>query len=233
MEDEENNGENAKFCKVILLGDKGVGKTSIISRFINDTFDYFETPLWSGEYWKEMIFKDYKNQVVKFDIWYSAGQERYRSLPKIFFKEVDIAILVYDITSKNSFEEVAYWYEQLKNNAPKNVVIGLAGNKSDLFDEKTVSEEKARNFSKEIGAIFKFTSARTSVGVLELFACLGCKFLDPNYKEDENKKPAVEKVEERNTPPTEVETKEQNNKDRQSIKLDKKISLKKKKKKCC
>ena len=141
MEEEENNGENAKFCKVILLGDKGVGKSNIISRFINDTFDDFETHLWSGEYWKEMIFKDYKNQVVKFDIWYSAGQERYRSLPKIFFKEVDIAILVYDITSKNSFEEVAYWYEQLKNNAPKNVVIGLAGNKSDLFDEKTVSEE--------------------------------------------------------------------------------------------
>ena len=87
MEDEENNGENAKFCKVILLGDKGVGKTSIISRFINDTFDYFETPLWSGEYWKEMIFKDEKNHVVKFDIWYSAGQERYRSYLKYFLRK--------------------------------------------------------------------------------------------------------------------------------------------------
>ena len=246
MEDDENDGEDSKNCKIVLLGESGVGKTSIISRFINDTFEEGLVTTTGASYAsKDMIFKDYQNQLVKFEIWDTAGQEKYRALTQIFYKDAGIAILVYDITNEESFEEVKnYWYEQLKESAPKNIVIGLAANKSDLFDKEKVSEEKARTFAKEIGAIFKLTSACTSVGVEELFINVGCKFLDPNYKEDENKKPVAESVEEPKILPPEpnsneqnnnnvVENKRNNNKMNDSTKLDPKVNLNKKKKKCC
>ena len=126
MEDDDDydgEGEDAKACKVVLLGEAGVGKTSIISRFINDKFEVnLETTTGASYAGKNMIFKDYQNQVVKFEIWDTAGQEKYRSLTQIFYKDASIAILVYDITNEESFEEIQnYWYDQIKESAPKNI----------------------------------------------------------------------------------------------------------------
>ena len=123
MEDDDNEGEDAKTCKVVLLGESGVGKTSIISRFINDTFDEGLVTTTGASYvGKDMVFKDYNNQVIKFEIWDTAGQEKYRSLTQIFYKDAAIAILVYDVTNEDSFEEIQnYWYEQIKESAPKNI----------------------------------------------------------------------------------------------------------------
>ena len=123
MEGDDNEGEDAKTCKVVLLGESGVGKTSIISRFINDTFDEGLVTTTGASYvGKDMVFKDYNNQVIKFEIWDTAGQEKYRSLTQIFYKDAAIAILVYDITNEDSFEEIQnYWYEQIKESAPKNI----------------------------------------------------------------------------------------------------------------
>ena len=114
----------------------------------------------------------------------------------------------------------------------------MAANKSDLFDQEKVSEERARKFAQEIGAIFKLTSACTSVGVEELFISLGCKYLDPNYKEDENKKPVVKVVEENKSEPKSQEEqnkipKKENNKPQDNIKLNSNAVQKKKQKKCC
>ena len=238
MGDEENDGEDAKNCKVVLLGESGVGKTSIISRFINDTFEEGLVTTTGASYaGKDMVFKDYDNQVVKFEIWDTAGQEKYRSLTQIFYKDASIAILVYDITSEESFEEVQnYWYEQLKESAPKDIVIGLAANKSDLFHNEKVPEEKARKFAQEIGAIFKLTSACTSVGVEELFVSVGCKFLDPNYKDDGSKKPQVKVIEEplnEESPAAEEKVEKKIVKNDTTIKLDPNMVPKKKKKKWC
>ena len=115
--------EDAKNCKVVLLGESGVGKTSIISRFINDVFEEGLVTTTGASYaGKNMIFKDYQNQVVRFEIWDTAGQEKYRSLTQIFYKDASIAILVYDITSQESFDEIQnYWYEQIKESAPKDI----------------------------------------------------------------------------------------------------------------
>jgi small GTP-binding protein len=122
MDDYENEGEDAKTCKVVLLGESGVGKTCIISRFINDTFDDGSVTTTGASYVsKNMLFNDY-NQVLNFEIWDTAGQEKYRSLTSIFYKDASIAILVYDITNGDSFEEIQkYWYEQIKESAPKNI----------------------------------------------------------------------------------------------------------------
>lgn len=112
--------------------------------------------------------------MVKAQIWDTAGQEKYRSLTKIFYKDASVAVLVYDITRKASFDEVKdYWYNQLKEHAPKKisnvllkVAIAVAANKADLYEhEEAVPEAKGRDFAKEIGAVFKYTSAKNATGI--------------------------------------------------------------------
>ena len=122
-EEEDYEGEDGKQCKVVLLGESGVGKTSIISRFIDDVFEEeLETTTAASYAGKNMVFKDYQNQVVNFEIWDTAGQEKYRALTQIFYKDASIAILVYDITNEESFEEIKnYWYDQVKESAPRDI----------------------------------------------------------------------------------------------------------------
>ena len=134
---------------------------------------------------KTMTFEEYQGKCIKFEIWDTAGQEKYRALTKIFYKDAAVAILVYDITRKESFTELKnYWYNQIKEVAPKNIILGVAANKCDLYDDEAVSEEEARSFANEIGAIFKLTSASTNTGIEELFRALGCRLLDPDYIDD-------------------------------------------------
>lgn len=116
-----NSNNTAISCKVVMLGESGVGKTCIINRYINNTFNP-ESMTTSGASYasKTMYFEKYEKN-MKFDIWDTAGQEKFRSLTKIFYKETSVAILVYDITRKESFEEIKnYWYHQIKEHSPKN-----------------------------------------------------------------------------------------------------------------
>ena len=93
-----------------------------------------------------------------------------------------MAILVYDITVRQSYDSMKNeWYKQLKDYGDSDVIIGIAGNKSDLYDEEAVSEQEARDFAKSIGAIFSLTSAQSNTGINELFKDLGRKYLDPNF----------------------------------------------------
>ena len=182
--------ENAKSVKAVLLGESGVGKTCIIARFINNTFENNIMSTTGASYaGKTMAFEEFGGKCIKFEIWDTAGQEKYRALTKIFYKDAGVAILVYDITRKESFDELKeYWYNQIKECAPKNIVIGIAANKCDLYDNEQVSEDEARNFANEIGAVFKLTSASTNQGIEELFKGVGCKVLDPNYSSDDAEK---------------------------------------------
>ena len=178
--------ENAKSVKAVLLGESGVGKTCIIARFINNTFENNIMSTTGASYaGKAMTFDEFQGKCIKFEIWDTAGQEKYRALTKIFYKDAKVAILVYDITRKDSFDEIKnYWYNQIKESAPKDIVIGVAANKCDLYDNEAVSEDEARKFADEIGAVFRLTSASTNTGIEELFKNIGCRILDPNYIED-------------------------------------------------
>jgi small GTP-binding protein len=120
MSDED---EAAQTCKVVLLGESGVGKTCIIARFINNTFEENLISTTGASYaGKTMTFEEYGGKSIKFEIWDTAGQEKYRSLTKIFYKDAGAAILVYDITRKESYEEIKkYWINQIKDFAPKNI----------------------------------------------------------------------------------------------------------------
>jgi small GTP-binding protein len=118
-----DDDENLKVCKVVLLGETGVGKTCIIDRFINDNFvDNQKATGISTFIAKTMTFDEFQGKSVKYEIWDTAGQEQYRSLNKIFYKDAGVAILVYDITNENSFKEIQnYWVNQIKENAPKDI----------------------------------------------------------------------------------------------------------------
>ena len=176
---EKTNASNP--YKVVLLGESGVGKTCIIAQFTSGTFDANTVTSLTAQFIrKTMEFADNKN--ITFDIWDTAGQEKYRSLAKIFYKDAKAIVLVYDITSKDSFVQMKeYWYEQIKQQGNKDVIIAVAANKGDLYEKRVISNEEGEEFAKQIGAIFATTSAKDDSGILELFQNLGRKIMDPTY----------------------------------------------------
>ena len=191
----DNNGPKVPGCKVVLVGESGVGKTCIISRFISGAFDSNVSSTNGASYASKNIQYDKLGKSLLLDVWDTAGQEKYRALTKFFYKDAKVAILVYDITRMDTFNSVKnFWYEQVKENGPKNIVIGIAGNKCDLYEKEEVNENEAREFAESIGAIFALTSAQTNSGINELFRDVGNKYLDPNFQqklqsENEEKNP--------------------------------------------
>ena len=120
---DDDDDEGAQTCKVVLLGESGVSKTCIIARFINNTFEENLISTTGASYaGKTMTFDEFGGKSIKFEIWDTAGQEKYRSLTKIFYKDAGAAILVYDITRQDSFDEIKkYWLQQIKEFAPKDI----------------------------------------------------------------------------------------------------------------
>ena len=111
-----------KSCKTILIGESGVGKTCILSRFINGKFDNNSSSTTGGHYiCKNLYFEEYDKNIF-FELWDTAGQEKYRGLTKIFYKGAKIIILVYDTTNKKSFNEIKnYWYKQITENCTEQI----------------------------------------------------------------------------------------------------------------
>ena len=111
-----------KLCKTILIGEAGVGKTSIIARYINNKYEEGIMSTHGANYIsKNVEFEEY-NESINFQIWDTAGQEKYRGLTKIFYKDAKIIILVYDISSRKSFEEIKnYWYKQIMENSNEKI----------------------------------------------------------------------------------------------------------------
>ena len=168
-------------CKVVLVGDTGVGKTCIIQRYVNNNYNENTESTSASTYTYKVV--DYKqfNKSISFDIWDTAGQELYRALAKNFYLNASIGILVYDVRRKESFQSIKdYWYEQLKVSGEENMVFGVAGNKCDLFQEEQVSEDEGKKFAKSIGAVFHLTSCKESIGIDELFEECGKKYLEDN-----------------------------------------------------
>ena len=109
-------------CKVVLIGASGVGKTSIISRYISNSFDDTLMTTSGASFTTKTVFLEEYKQSIKFEIWDTAGQEKYRSLARVFYKNAAICILVYDITKKSTFDELKnYWMDEIKNNTYTNI----------------------------------------------------------------------------------------------------------------
>jgi small GTP-binding protein len=165
--------------KMILLGEAGVGKTSIIKRFLNNKFDDKETSSLTMTYAGKII--NFGDKEISLDIWDTIGQERFRSLSSLFLKNANIIVLVYSIISKESFEALDYWYNLYKELYGSDVVLGVAGNKSDLFLKEEVPEEKGREYAQDHDAIFSLLSAKESkVGIEKFVNNLVEAYLDKN-----------------------------------------------------
>ena len=114
--------EGALTCKVVLIGESGVGKTSIITRYITNEFKSKLMATSGANYITKYIILEDENQSIKFDIWDTAGQEKFRALAKVFYKNAAVCILVYDITRKSSFDALKdFWAKEIKENAQQNV----------------------------------------------------------------------------------------------------------------
>ena len=182
--------------KVVLLGESGVGKTSIINQFTLKKFNPKCNTSVSAQFTSKTIEFPEHNKKIRFDIWDTVGQEKYRSLTKIFYKDAKIIILVYDITTEFSFKALKeYWYTETQNNTDGEPIYALCANKYDLYDKQVVKNEDGKQFADEIHAIFQNTSAASDTGINNLFENLGKKVINPafDYKKADKEKIKLDK----------------------------------------
>ena len=153
--------------KLCLLGEAGVGKSSIVMRFVRDSFKSALESTIGASFMSKKISVD--DQHFAFQIWDTAGQEKYRSLAPMYYRGSAAAIIVYDISRGATFKIVKEWVSELREKASPQIILAIAGNKCDLEDLREVNKKDAEEYASQINAIFIETSALTAVNVPELF----------------------------------------------------------------
>ncbi|KAL8204373.1 hypothetical protein R6Q57_009996 [Mikania cordata] len=153
--------------KIVLIGDSAVGKSQLLARFSRNEFSFDSKATIGVEFQTKTIVVDHKN--VKAQIWDTAGQERYRAVTSAYYRGAVGAMLVYDITKRQSFDHIARWLEELRAHADDKIVIMLIGNKSDLDSHREVSTEDATEFAEREGLFFMETSALEATNVEPAF----------------------------------------------------------------
>ncbi|CAL8470005.1 g9547 [Coccomyxa elongata] len=152
-------------AKLVLLGDMGAGKSSLVLRFVKGQFfDYQESTIGAA-----FLTKTIPDKAVKFEIWDTAGQERYHSLAPMYYRGAAAAVVVFDITNAESFAKAKNWVKELQRQGNPNMIMALAGNKADLAAQRAVTTEEAKAYADENSLFFWETSAKTNVNVAEVF----------------------------------------------------------------
>ena len=163
--------------KVVLLGEGSVGKTSLFSRFMLGDFDEkHNSTLQAMSKNKRLNLPDGRRANIA--LWDTAGQERFHSLGPIYYRDSHGAVLVYDITDRNSFVRVQNWVKELRKMLGKDIVLAIAGNKIDLEKSRSVSLEEAEAYAKDVGAEHYSTSAKLNKGINEMFTSLSTRMFD-------------------------------------------------------
>ncbi|KAJ6967514.1 ras-related protein RABB1c-like [Populus alba x Populus x berolinensis] len=157
----------AYLFKYIIIGDTGVGKSCLLLQFTDKRFQPVHDLTIGVEFGARMITID--NKPIKLQIWDTAGQESFRSITRSYYRGAAGALLVYDITRRETFNHLASWLEDARQHANANMTIMLIGNKSDLAHRRAVSTEEGEQFAKEHGLIFMEASAKTAQNVEEAF----------------------------------------------------------------
>ena len=167
--------------KILLLGDATVGKTCFLMRYSDDVF--METYLNTiGSDYKLKIVKLDNGKTIKVQLWDTAGQDKYRSIAKNYFKGSHGILLLYDITSQTSFDNIRGWITDIKEEADENVIIFLLGNKIDLTEERKITKEKGEQLAKEFNVPFFEVSAKSGKNANEVFKTLYGK-INESYDE--------------------------------------------------
>ncbi|KAF5280472.1 hypothetical protein FQR65_LT03281 [Abscondita terminalis] len=153
--------------KAVILGDQGVGKTSLVLRYVEHKYNNPTSPTIGASYFSCSI--PVEDVILKLQIWDTAGQERFRSMAPLFYRNSNAALLVFDITNTISFYNIQDWVLELKGNIEEPIVICVVGTKSDLQNQRLISKEEAIRFSNKIGANYYECSALNDKGIEHLF----------------------------------------------------------------
>ena len=154
--------------KTVVVGDSGVGKTCLLVRFIRDFFNESTQPTLGVDFLSKIVDTT-KGRHVELQLWDTAGQELFRSVTRGYYRGSVIGYLIFDLTSKSSFENIGHWLKDIKDVAPPKIVTVLIGNKKDLKDKICVSEEEAQAFAEANGMKYFSTSAKTGENVAKAF----------------------------------------------------------------
>ena len=170
-------------AKIVLLGDVSVGKTSIASRYCKNSFNDHHINTIGGAYQQQKVVLN-NGAMVKLHIWDTSGQERFRAMTNLYYRDAQVAILTYDITNEQSFSSIDFWIKELKYKVEnENMILCLVGNKCDVnSNEKKVTTLKGKNFAAEHNMIFFETSAKTGEGVKDLFVTIANKVYEQQKK---------------------------------------------------
>ncbi|MCJ1339845.1 Ras- protein Rab-6B [Bachmanniomyces sp. S44760] len=156
-----------KKFKLVFLGEQSVGKTSLITRFMYDSFDnMYQATIGIDFLSKTMYLED---RTVRLQLWDTAGQERFRSLIPSYIRDSSVAVVVYDISSLKSFQNTRKWVDDVRGERGNDVIIVLVGNKTDLGDKREVTQQMGEEEAKRCGALFVETSAKVGANVKGLF----------------------------------------------------------------
>ncbi|CAB4251987.1 similar to Saccharomyces cerevisiae YGL210W YPT32 Rab family GTPase, very similar to Ypt31p [Maudiozyma barnettii] len=153
--------------KIVLIGDSGVGKSNLLSRFTTNEFNIESKSTIGVEFATRTI--EVEGKKIKAQIWDTAGQERYRAITSAYYRGAVGALIVYDISKSSTYENCNHWLTELRENADDNVAVGLIGNKSDLSHLRAVPTDEAKNFASENQLLFTETSALNSENVDQAF----------------------------------------------------------------
>ena len=170
-------------AKIVLLGDVSVGKTSIASRYCKNSFNEHHINTIGGAYQQQKVVLS-NGAMVKLHIWDTSGQERFRAMTNLYYRDAQVAILTYDITNESSFNSIEFWIQELKYKVEnENMILCLVGNKCDVSqEERKISTIKGKNFAQENNMIFYETSAKTGDGVKDLFVTIANKVYEQMKK---------------------------------------------------
>jgi len=167
MSSSSDFGNPLRKFKLVFLGEQSVGKTSLITRFMYDSFDNtYQATIGIDFLSKTMYLED---RTVRLQLWDTAGQERFRSLIPSYIRDSTVAVVVYDITNANSFHQTSKWIDDVRTERGSDVIIMLVGNKTDLSDKRQVSTEEGERKAKELNVMFIETSAKAGYNVKQLF----------------------------------------------------------------
>jgi len=168
-------------AKLVLLGNSGVGKTSLAIRYVQGIYQADQgSTIGASFLTKRMFLDDWK---VKLQIWDTAGQERFKSMTPMYYRGSNAALLVYDITQADSFQKMKEWVRELNINIAEPIIIAIAGNKCDLEAERQIPFATAKEYADSIDAILSETSAKQDKGIEDLFFQIAKRLVAKNSKD--------------------------------------------------